>query len=53
MARFIRGATWYSISEDTLRALVGCVVFGILLFIGYRAYKEWDEYASRTAPPRP
>ena len=44
MARFIRGTAWYSISEETLRAMVGFAVFGILLFIGYRAYMEWDEY---------
>ena len=44
MARFIRGTAWYSISEETLRALLGLAVLGILLVIGYRAYLEWDEY---------
>ena len=44
MARFIRGTAWYSISEETLRAMLGLAVFGILLVIGYRAYVEWDEY---------
>jgi hypothetical protein len=44
VARFIRGTAWYSVSEETLRALIGLVILGILLVIGYRAYLEWDEY---------
>ncbi len=44
MARFIRGTAWYSVSAETLRALIGLAVMVILLFVGYRAYLEWDEY---------
>jgi hypothetical protein len=42
--RFIRGTAWYSVSEETLRALIGLAILGVLLVIGYRAYVEWDEY---------
>jgi hypothetical protein len=44
VARFIRGTAWYSISEETLRALVGLAILLVLGFVSYRAYLEWDEY---------
>jgi hypothetical protein len=44
VARFIRGTAWYSVSEETLRVLIGLAIFAVLLFVGYRAYLEWDEY---------
>jgi hypothetical protein len=44
VARFIRGTAWYSVSEETLRVLIGLAILCVLGFIGYRAYVEWDEY---------
>lgn len=44
MARFIRGTAWYSVSEETLRALIGILVLVVVLIVGYRAYLEWDEH---------
>ena len=44
MARFVRGTAWYSVSEETLRFLIGLGILLVLGFVGYRAYLEWDEY---------
>ena len=44
MARWMRRTAWYSVSEETLRALIGFAVGAAVLFTGYQAYLRWDEY---------
>jgi hypothetical protein len=39
-----RRTAWYSVSEETLRVLIGLAVGAAVLFAGYRAYLSWDAY---------
>ncbi|HVR30145.1 MAG TPA: Ig-like domain-containing protein [Thermoanaerobaculia bacterium] len=39
-----RTASWYSVSEETLRALLGLAVGTAILVGGYRSYLAWDQY---------